>query len=84
MIKNKKVLIGLGAVALVYFIYKMANDSKSPKSPSKIKKEDYANFVSPIGSCAKVFCPPSRPYCVNDRIGRRFCSATKPNYQTVN
>ena len=75
MTKTSKILIGVGAIALVYYIYKMKGSYTVNQATSTPKKENDAKFSNIIGnetSCARLFCLPNH-HAIRNRVGDCIC-----------
>jgi len=85
MTNNQKIILGVGAIALAYWLYKRKGSGKSRQTPSTPKKENdanFSNFGSGVG-CERRFCPPKRPYVRYRSNGTCYCSDIPRTTQTV-
>jgi len=84
MTNNQKLILGVGAIALAYWLYKRKGGGISRQAPITPKKENDANFSNfeTTSSCLKKYCPPSRP--ISNLInGRCVCQTKHRTTQTV-
>lgn len=70
---NTKILLGVGVVALAYYIY----------TKRKSNDKNFSNLVSPsLKTCGGRYCSPKQPYCRKSFNGL-VCSSIPPTTTTV-
>ena len=66
MTNNQKILLGIGAIALAYWLYKRKGSGSSRQAPSTPKKDNDANFSNLTSSSTRQSC--ARMFCLKDCI----------------
>jgi hypothetical protein len=79
---NTKILLGVGAIALAYYLFKDKFNKPQTTTSSKSNDANFSNLTAPSACGNYGFCPPSRPYCITDN-GRQRCSSTPKNTRPI-
>jgi len=83
---STKVLLGVGAVALGYYLFKDKLTKQTTTKGSQLHTNtgdaNFSNLTAPSGCGNSGFCPPNRPYCVYSN-GRHYCSSTPKNTRPI-